>query len=90
MLICPYCNERGILIWKKLLIGPARSINCRICNKKSSVPQSKWIIYLIVIVSLVLGLNTYLNIYVTIFIWFIYMIILGIIILAIPLIKISD
>ncbi len=37
---CPICNQPGIPVWRKLMLGPALPTTCRQCGKKVGVPWS--------------------------------------------------
>lgn len=40
MLQCPICDQPGISTWKKIFIGPGRTIVCSNCGNKVSIPYS--------------------------------------------------
>ena len=35
---CPHCGEPGIRAWRKLFLGPARTLACARCARRVSVP----------------------------------------------------
>ena len=35
---CPNCHHRTISLWRKMVLGPARAIECSNCGSRISVP----------------------------------------------------
>ncbi len=46
---CPSCNHEAMGMLKKMTLGPARTVRCKNCNTKLSVPYWTMIIVLPVI-----------------------------------------
>jgi hypothetical protein len=38
---CPHCATDSFSFWQKQLLGPARSIECRNCKRRVSVPWAR-------------------------------------------------
>lgn len=53
---CPKCGKPGFTLFKRLFIGPGRSIKCRFCGSNVSVSQLHfWISLLPFIIAYLLG-----------------------------------
>ncbi len=46
MLTCPHCGEKSISVLQKVFVGPASTIGCRFCKKRSSVPMFSTLLFL--------------------------------------------
>jgi hypothetical protein len=47
---CPHCHETAVSPLRKIFLGPGRSVACRACGGKVSVPLSgMWVIIPIVV-----------------------------------------
>ena len=54
-LVCPHCGEPGIASWRKLFLGPARSVSCDACGARASVPVWSMVMAIPIIVAIVIG-----------------------------------
>ena len=44
ILSCPYCNKKGLPLFKKLCLRPGSSVKCQNCGEKIGLPSGKYTI----------------------------------------------
>ena len=47
MLRCPYCHRQALTFWRKLWLGPSKSIPCSSCG--ASISVSWWVLAAIIV-----------------------------------------
>jgi len=54
-LTCPHCAAPGIAWWRKLFLGPARSVGCDACGARASVPAWSMVMAVPIMVAIFVG-----------------------------------
>ncbi|SRR5216683_619224 len=49
---CPHCGSNSFSFWQKQLLGPARSIECRNCKERVTVPWGRALLAILPIIVL--------------------------------------
>jgi hypothetical protein len=44
ILSCPYCNKKGLSLFKKFCLSPGSSVKCQNCGENIGLPSGKYII----------------------------------------------